>query len=93
MNLTTRILTGSDCWKAGRTITPKGVMVHSTGVAQPDPEVFLKNWNQPGVEACAHGQPAAQDTASGGKSKRKHWMPGFPNSGLPTEMTHRAGSL
>ena len=49
MNLTERILTGSDCWKAGRTITPKGVMVHSTGVAQPDPEVFLKNWNQPGV--------------------------------------------
>ena len=45
------------------------------------------------VEACAHGQPAAQDTASGGKSKRKHWMPGFPNSGLPAEMTHRAGSL
>lgn len=27
MNLTERILTGSDCWKAGRTITPKGVMV------------------------------------------------------------------
>ena len=54
MNLTERILTGSDCWKAGRTITPKGVMVHSTGVAQPDPEVFLKNWNKPGLEACAH---------------------------------------
>lgn len=54
MNLTERILTDSDCWKAGRTIVPKGVMVHSTGVAQPNPEVFLKSWNQPGVEACAH---------------------------------------
>ena len=54
MNLTEHILTGSDCWKTGRTITPKGVMIHSTGVAQPDPEVFLKSWNRPGVEACAH---------------------------------------
>ena len=54
MNLTERILTGSDCWKAGRTIVPRGIMVHSTGVAQPDPEVFLRAWNRPGVEACAH---------------------------------------
>lgn len=33
------------------------------------------------------------NTASGGKSKRKHWVSGFPNSGLPAERTHRAGSL
>lgn len=29
-------------------------MVHSTGVAQPDAMVFLKNWNKPGVGACVH---------------------------------------
>lgn len=41
----TRLLTQSDCYQAGRTIVPRGVMVHSTGVAQPDPEVFLRRWD------------------------------------------------
>lgn len=54
MELTEHILTGNDCWKAGRTIKPKGIMVHSTGVAQPDVRVFLKTWDKPGVLACAH---------------------------------------
>ena len=35
----TQLLTGSDCYQAGRTIVPRGIMVHSTGVAQPDPQV------------------------------------------------------
>ena len=50
----TQILTKNDCYQAGRTITPKGIMVHSAGVAQPDPEVFCRQWNRPGVEACVH---------------------------------------
>lgn len=54
MQLTEHILTGNDCYRAGRTITPKGIMVHSTGVAQPDVEVFLRAWNRPGVDKCAH---------------------------------------
>lgn len=31
MNLLTCILTANDCYKAGKKITPKGVMMHSTG--------------------------------------------------------------
>ena len=31
MNLHKLILTNNACYKAGRTITPKGIMVHSTG--------------------------------------------------------------
>ena len=31
MNLRTLIFTKNACFKAGRTITPKGIMVHSTG--------------------------------------------------------------
>ena len=54
MEIKEQILTRSDCWKAGRTITPRGVMVHSTGVAQPDVSVFLNTWNVPGYSACAH---------------------------------------
>lgn len=43
MNLLTCILTENDCYKAGRTIKPKGVMVHSTGANNPN----LKRYVQP----------------------------------------------
>lgn len=35
MELTECLLTENDCWKSGRTIVPKGVMVHSTGADNP----------------------------------------------------------
>lgn len=35
MRLIKCILTANDCYKAGRTITPKGVMIHSTGANNP----------------------------------------------------------
>lgn len=54
MNITEHILTKNDCWKEGRTITPRGVMVHSPGVAQPNVDVFLSTWNIPGYAACVH---------------------------------------
>lgn len=54
MDLTEHLLTKNDCYQAGRTIRPQGVMVHSTGVAQPDPRVFLRSWNRPGVSKCVH---------------------------------------
>ena len=43
MNLLTCILTENDCYKAYRTITPKGVMVHSTGANNPN----IKRYVQP----------------------------------------------
>ena len=43
MNLLTCILTENDCYKANRTITPKGVMVHSTGANNPN----LRRYVQP----------------------------------------------
>lgn len=35
MNLRKLILTENACYKAGRKITPKGIMVHSTGANNP----------------------------------------------------------
>lgn len=34
---------------------PKGLMLHSTGTPQPKAEVYIKNWNKPGVEKATHG--------------------------------------
>jgi hypothetical protein len=36
MNLHKLFLTNNECYKAGRTITPKGIMVHSTGANNPN---------------------------------------------------------
>ena len=70
MNLHKVILTNNACYKAGRTITPKGIMVHSTGANNlnlkryvgPDDGLLGKNqynnhWNQDkpdGRQVCVH---------------------------------------
>lgn len=33
---------------------PKGAMLHSVGTPQPDADVFIRNWNKPGVEKAVH---------------------------------------
>lgn len=55
MKLVENILTKNDCYKAGRKITVKGLMLHSVGCSQPSASVFLKNWNRSGLQVCVHG--------------------------------------
>jgi len=71
MNLRKLILINNSCFKAGRTISPKGIMVHSTGANNPflkryvgpDDGLLGKNqsgnhWNQDkpdGRQVCVHG--------------------------------------
>ena len=52
MKLVQSILTKNDCYKSGRKITVKGLMLHSVGCSQPNASVFVKNWNRSGLEAC-----------------------------------------
>ena len=54
VSITRQLLTESDCYKEGRALRPQGVMVHSVGVAQPNPQVFIQRWNKSGVDACVH---------------------------------------
>ena len=70
MNLHKLIFTNNACYKAGRTIVPKGIMVHSTGANNlwlkryvgPDDGLLGKNqynnhWNQDkpdGRQVCVH---------------------------------------
>jgi hypothetical protein len=56
MNLTTKYLTENPCYKSGRKITVKGLMLHSVGCSQPNPMVFINNWNRANYgNACVHG--------------------------------------
>ena len=57
LKLSQEFLTENDCYQAGRKIVPKGIMVHSTGVAQPDPQVFIRRWNKPGGEVPSGVRP------------------------------------
>ncbi|HQA15945.1 MAG TPA: amidase, partial [Candidatus Avimonas sp.] len=36
MNLKKLIFTSNDCYRAGKTIAPKGILVHSTGANNPN---------------------------------------------------------
>ncbi len=60
-------LTENDCYKAGKTIKPTGIVVHSTGAinptlrryVQPDDGIIGANdynnhWNQGGISKCVH---------------------------------------
>lgn len=54
LNIIENIVTKSDCYKAGRTITVKGLMLHSVGCPQPKASAFINNWNKAGANACVH---------------------------------------
>ena len=71
MNLRKLIFTNNDCYKAGKKITVKGLMLHSTGVNNPTLRRYVgpddgllghnaynNHWNQPkpgGKQVCVHG--------------------------------------
>lgn len=68
MRLLSCILTENDCYQAGRTIQPKGIMIHSTGANNPTFKRYVQpdygllgynrngnHWNRGGVKVCVHG--------------------------------------
>ncbi len=61
MKITVDYATGSDCYKSGQTIVPKGLMIHSVGVNQPDAKVFARIWKT-STDVCCHGVLSADGT-------------------------------
>ena len=55
MKLVKSILTKNPCYKAGKKITVKGLMLHSVGCPQPRASVFISSWNRADFNsACVH---------------------------------------
>lgn len=66
MRLIQQFLTKNDCYKNGRTIAPKGVMVHSTGANNPNVSRYVpgndeigyntggNHWDRPNDGVCVH---------------------------------------
>lgn len=44
----------NDCYKQGRKLMPKGIMVHATASPGVMAEDWYKRWNKGGVEKCVH---------------------------------------
>ena len=55
MEITKAILTKNPCYKAGKTIKVKGLMLHSVGCPQPSATAFINSWNTPSAKVCVHG--------------------------------------
>lgn len=62
MKLVKSIMTNNPCYKAGKKIKVKGLILHSVGCAQPNANVFIRLWNNPKYDrACVHGFIDAND--------------------------------
>lgn len=55
MKITKSILVNNPCYKAGKTINVKGIMLHSVGCPQPSAMAFVKSWNNASTNVCVHG--------------------------------------
>ena len=55
MKLIEFIMKNNPCYKAGKKITVKGLMLHSVGCPQPKASVFINSWNKASYNnACVH---------------------------------------
>lgn len=55
MDLVNSIMTKNPCYKDGKKIKVKGIMLHSVGCSQPKASVFINRWNsEKYTNACVH---------------------------------------
>jgi len=54
MNLIQSYITQNDCYRDGRTISPTGIMVHSTATPGIMAKDWFARWNRSGVEKAVH---------------------------------------
>ncbi|MCI9156022.1 MAG: N-acetylmuramoyl-L-alanine amidase [Lawsonibacter sp.] len=88
MDFKQQFLTKNLCYQEGRPLTPRGVMVHSTGVAQPDPMVFVRRWNRPDITKCVHAFVAQDQIVQTLPWTTRGWHAGTGTSGRSANDTH-----
>ena len=73
MEIQQNFLTGNDCYKAGKKIAPKGIVVHDTGTNQRKVSAYLSSWNKAGVEKCVHAFIGTRPDGSFGVVQTLPW--------------------
>jgi N-acetylmuramoyl-L-alanine amidase len=54
MKIVKKYMTQNDCYKAGRKIKVKGILVHSTATPEIMAADWFSRWNKSGIEKCVH---------------------------------------
>lgn len=73
MEIQQNFLTGNDCYKAGKKIAPKGIVVHDTGTNQRKVSAYLTSWNKSGVSKCVHAFIGTRPDGSFGVVQTLPW--------------------
>ena len=88
--ITQAIMTNSDCCKAGRTITPKGIMVHSTGTPGAMAGQLRAGWDSAQATAAVHAMVDDGQTLQTLPWTCRGWHAGTGTSGKTANDTHIA---
>ena len=101
MNLHQLFLTKNECYKDGKTITPKGIMVHSTGADNPNLRRYVgpddgllganqngNCWNVPGLYVCVHAFVGLLDDGTVATYQTLPWHWRGWHAGGPANNTH-----
>ena len=88
--ITQAIMTNSACYKAGRTITPKGIMVHSTGTPGAMADQLRASWDSPQATAAVHAIIDDSQTLQTLPWTCRGWHAGTGTSGATANDTHIA---
>lgn len=86
MKIVNAIMTNNPCYKRHKKFTPKGLMLHSVGCAQPAAKVFVNQWNKSTYRtSCVHG---VIDATSGDVYQTLPWNYAGWHGGNPSNNTH-----
>ena len=86
--ITSAIMTNSACYKAGRTITPRGIMVHSTAAPGVMSDSLRNSWNSAAATAAVHGIIDDSQTLQTLPWTCRGWHAGNGTSGKTANDTH-----
>lgn len=80
------------CYTNGRRITPKGMMLHSVGCAQPNPRVFRNTWDKANAQVGVHYVVGASDCIQCLEDNMRAWHCGGTGNDIyiSCEMTEPA---
>lgn len=73
MDIERHFLTENDCYLAGKTITPRGIVVHDTGCDQKRISVYTDSWDRGGVDKCVHAFIGERDDGTVGVVQTLPW--------------------
>ena len=88
--ITTRYMTKNDCYKAGKTIKPQGIMVHSTAAPGVMAEALRGQWDKGGVDKAVHAMVDDKGVLQTLPWDRRGWHAGTGTSGRSANDTHIA---